>query len=171
MNKTLEKFLRKRKKAIKNPIKYEDVYDNNVNDINFYLKNKKFDKEEYHNDIIPFEPWESVFPVLAIPQNYLEMQAQRQFIQIGQLDVSILNRCLSYGYYDLIISYVRQSRYSIRFNREHEYAVSPESVFSLVIAVLLGQTQRAQHIFQLFEQGYAKNWVNRSKSHIGDFII
>ncbi|MBE0353044.1 hypothetical protein [Pseudoalteromonas lipolytica] len=171
MNKNLEKFLRKRKKAIKNPEKYRKVYVNNIEKLDFYIKHGKTESGVPSNEKLPFFNWEVLNTELLIPCDYYEMDAQASFLDDNLLDLGKLNICLSYGYYMLTIQSYKFKRFRYRFSREPLRLVSPTSVFQLSIAVILHNNEYACQIYTLFQAGYMKHWVNRSKSHIGDFII
>jgi len=171
MDKILEKFLRKRKQAIKNPEKYRNVYDRNITRITFYLEHGKTKGEEFFNESLPFAPWEKLNVELSIPGYFYEMQAQASLVKGSVLNIEQLGYYLSYGYYQLTIAHIRQKRCVIRFGEDTERVISPGSVFQLATAVLLHQYDYAQQFYKLFQNGYMKNWINRSKSHIGDFII
>ena len=54
MDKILEKFLRKRKLAIKNPEKYRKVYINNTKELNFYIEQGETKRGIPSNDKLPF---------------------------------------------------------------------------------------------------------------------
>ncbi|RZM69798.1 hypothetical protein C3B51_23325, partial [Pseudoalteromonas rubra] len=99
------------------------------------------------------------------------MSAQTSFIQQDKLCSEMLAHSLGYAYINSVLSYFTQRRFVTRFDREHERGVSPDSVFYLAMAVILQQPKHASHIFRLFEVGYPRHWVNRSKSHIGDCMI
>ncbi|KNC65682.1 hypothetical protein AC626_21590 [Pseudoalteromonas rubra] len=123
------------------------------------------------NERLPFLPWEEFTSELAIPTDYYEMSAQTALIQQDRLCSDTLAHSLGYAYLSCVISYFKQQRFVTRFDREHDGGVSPDSVFYLAIAVILKQPEYASHIFRLFEVGYARHWVNRSNSHIGDLVI
>ncbi|KTG21501.1 hypothetical protein AUR67_04750 [Pseudoalteromonas sp. XI10] len=171
MDKILEKFLRKRKLAIKNPEKYRKVYINNTKELNFYIEQGETKRGIPSNDKLPFFNWEVLNTELSIPRNYYEMDAQASFVDDNLLDLCKLSICLTYGYHLLMIENYNLKRFTHRFSREPLRLVSPTSVFQLSIAVILHNNEYARQIYTLFQAGYMKHWVNRSKSHIGDFII
>ncbi|MCG7564581.1 hypothetical protein [Pseudoalteromonas sp. McH1-42] len=171
--KELGKFLRKRKRAIKNPQKYQSVFEENQTDIQRYIDKGRieFDFIVQENERLPFLPWEEFTSELGIPIDYYEMSAQTALIEQNKLCTEMLAHSLGYAYLKCIISYFTQQRFVTRFDREHDGGVAPDSVFYLAMAVILQQPKHASHIFRLFEVGYARHWVNRSKSHIGDCMI
>ncbi|MCG7550387.1 hypothetical protein [Pseudoalteromonas sp. Of7M-16] len=169
--KQLEKFLRKRKRSIKNPTKYADVVRRNEERVGFYLNNGSTGVSEDTTVSLPFLPWEFLETELEVPTDYYEMSAQSMLIQEGKLCSNALSHSLCFAHINCIITYFTHKRYVIRFDREREGGVSPDSVFYLVMAVILQQSTRAEHIFKLLQVGYPKFWINRSESHIGDFII
>lgn len=171
MDKVLEKFLRKRKLAIKNPEKYRKVYINNTKELNFYIEHGKTQGEEFSNDRLPFAPWEKLNIELSGQCKIYENIAQAGLVNDSVIDTEHLSYYLNYGYYELAIVHIKQKRCVIRFGEDNERVISPGSVFQLATAVLLHQYDYAQQFYKLFQNGYMKNWINRSKSHIGDFII
>ncbi|TMP30298.1 hypothetical protein [Pseudoalteromonas rubra] len=169
--KTLEKFNRERKRALKYPEKYQRVYEDNKTDLMHYIDRGCVKREPAVNDRLPFLPWELFISEIKIPIDYYELQAQKLLVQDGQLSLTYVGHSLSYAYLDCVFEYFKSQRFVTRFDRERERGVSPDSVFYLAIAVILQQSKHACHIFRLFEVGYPRHWVNRSKSHIGDLII
>ncbi|MDK2593795.1 hypothetical protein [Pseudoalteromonas obscura] len=169
--KQVEKFIRKRKRAIKNPVKYAGVFEDSKNDTRYYIEHGRNDRQQSYNERLPFLPWEFLKTEFVIPTDYYEMSAQSMLIQEGSLCSNTLSHSLCFAHINCIITYFTHKRYVIRFDRERKRGVSPDSVFYLVMAVILQQPERAEHIFKLLQVGYPKFWINRSKSHIGDFII
>ena len=171
MDKILEKFLRKRNQAINNPRKYKDIYLNNIEELYFFIEYGHTQRGTLKNEISPISDWEMLDSELSIPCNYYEMDAQASFVEKRKLDCDRLAVFLMYGYYRNIITYSQKKRFLLRFSREPVGLVSPTSVFHLSVAVILYNNDYAGHFYKLFQAGYMKHWVNRSKSHIGDFII
>ncbi|MCF2915113.1 MULTISPECIES: hypothetical protein [unclassified Pseudoalteromonas] len=171
MNKNLEKFLRKRKRAIKGPEKYKNIFEDNIVRITHYIEHGKTQGEEFSNERLPFAPWEKLNIELSGQCKIYENIAQASLVKDSVIDAEHLSYYLNYGYYELAIAHIKQKRCFIRFGVENEGVISPGSVFQLATAFLLHQYDYARQFYRLFENGYMKNWINRSKSHIGDFII
>ncbi|MBQ4839600.1 hypothetical protein [Pseudoalteromonas luteoviolacea] len=170
-DKILEKFTRKRKQALKYPQKYLSVFEENKKELFHYIEHGCVVRGNVENEHLPFLPWELFTTEIQISADYYAIEAQCKYLQNSQFSIQLVGNCLSYAYLDCILSYCRLKRYVTRFGREHERAILSANVLYLVMAVILQQPERAEHIFKLLQVGYPKNWIIRSKSHIGDFII
>lgn len=171
MSKELEKFLRKRNAAPRKVSKFQYLYDDNERELDFYLKHGGLQRRHNVKDDFNRKPWEFIDTELGIPIDHIEMQVEATFVLQGLVVAEKLTELLTLAVLHSGISFNKQKMAPLRFGRKVLGMVSPARVFTLAIAVLLGEYDSALKLFEFFKNGYAKGWINRSKSHITDFII
>jgi hypothetical protein len=171
MSNSLDKFLRKRKSAKKNVTKYFDVYQSNLEDLEFYNQHGVLRDQVSLHDGIERKPWEILDSELRIPLNYFEIEVEASFVGEGFLPKKRLATCLDYGLIHSAITYYRQKLAAERYKRELLGIVAPDIVFNLAIAIILTRYDNAKNLFEFLAQAYSRGWLNRSNSHMTDFII
>lgn len=171
MSKTLEKFLRKRNSVKNNVIKSFIVYEKNFEDFEFFNRNGFVRDQVELNDGIERNAWEFLNSQLCIPLDYFEMQVEASFVEDGFLLKKQLATCLKYGLMHNAIAYYRQKLALVRYGRELRNRVAPHSIFNLAIATMIERHDKADNLFEFLSEGYSRGWINRSKSHLTDFML
>jgi hypothetical protein len=171
MSKELEKFLRKRNAAPRKVSKFQYLYDDNESVLDFYIKHGELQRRHDVKDDFNRKPWEFIDTELGIPINHIEKQVEVTFIQQRVLAEEKLTELLTLAVLHSGISFYGQKMAPQRFDRELLRRVRPDCVFTLAIAVLLNKHDIALKLFEFFKNGYAKGWINRSESHMTDFMI
>ncbi|KPZ67090.1 hypothetical protein AN394_03901 [Pseudoalteromonas sp. P1-26] len=95
MNKNLEKFLRKRKRAIKGPEKYKNIFEDNIVRITHYIEHGKTQGEEFSNERLPFAPWEKLNIELSGQCKIYENIAQASLVKDSVIDAEHLSYYLN----------------------------------------------------------------------------
>jgi hypothetical protein len=164
----LDKFLRKKKAARNDLVKYQDVYNYNQGKLQAYVATGKVESAVALPD--DWFPWEQLH-VLTIPECNWETAAEVTFIQSARVDYPLLMRSLAYGYIQTALDYYRLHHFFARFGREMDGAIAAHSIFRLCFAELAGLDKEARQLYQVFSTGYKRDWFIRSNSHIGDVLL
>lgn len=164
----LDKFLRKKKAARNDLVKYQDVYDYNQGKLQAYVATGKVESAV----ALPngWFPWEQLF-VLTIPEFNWVKGAEVTFIQSARVDYPLLMRSLAYGYIQTALDNYQLHHFFARFGREMDGAIAAHSIFRLCLAELAGLDKEARQLYQVFSTGYKRDWFIRSNSHIGDVLL
>ncbi|WP_434937804.1 hypothetical protein ACRWQN_11365 [Shewanella sp. HL-SH8] len=164
----LDKFLRKKKAARNDLVKYQDVYHYNQGKLQAYVATGKVESAV----ALPngWFPWEQLH-VLTIPEFNWVKAAEVTFIQSARVDYPLLMRSLAYGYIQTALDYYQLHHFFARFGREMDGAIAAHSIFRLCLAELAGLDKEARQLYQVFSTGYKRDWFIRSNSHIGDVLL
>jgi hypothetical protein len=164
----LDKFLRKKKAARNDLVKYQAVYDYNQVKLQAYVATGRVESAVALPD--GWFPWEQLH-VLSIPEINWETAAEVTFIQSAKVDYPLLMRSLAYGYMQTALNYYKQHHFFGRFGREKKCGIVAPSIFRLCLAELAGLDKEARQLYQVFSTGYKRDWFIRSNSHIGDVLL
>jgi hypothetical protein len=170
MTQVLEKFLRKRKQAKNYPAKYQDVFDRNQPQLDYYIKDGVRSNAYLAEPELQIAPWET-FSELLINASYYEILAEAEFVTQGRINYPYLVQAMSYSYFYSAMRFYNLQRFQSRFGRDYDAGMSPDIVFNLCLAELAGISLYSQRLFSFYQQGYVRNWFNRSNSHLSDAII
>jgi hypothetical protein len=166
----LDKFLRKKKAARNDVVKYREIFDRNQILLAEYIETGKMEDSS-----VPLPegryPWEHLYGYLTIPECNWETAAEVTFIQSARVDYPLLMRSLAYGYIQTALDYYRLHHFFARFGREMKCAIAAHSIFRLCFAELAGLDKEARQLYQVFSTGYKRDWFIRSNSHIGDVLL
>ncbi len=172
MSNSLDKFLRKKNSAKNNGKKYANVFEENKQELLYYVDNGKVSRylppQRKEFDHIP---WTVLKLETIIPQVYFEIHAELDFIKEAIISRTWLVNTLKYGLINAAISLFAYQRAAKLLGLEAEGRVSPEQTFNLCVAVILSDDGNAKNLFEFLAQAYSRGWLNRSNSHITDFII
>lgn len=171
MTQVLEKFLRKRKQAKNYPAKYQDVFDRNQPFLEYYIKNGVRANAYLAELELQIAPWENLGSELCINRDYYELLAESKFVVTQQISYPHLVQALSYAYTYSSMYFYGLQRFQSRFGRDYDAGISPNIIFNLCLAELAGVSLYSQRLFSFYQQGYVRNWFNRSNSHLSDAII
>ncbi|KGJ91107.1 hypothetical protein [Colwellia psychrerythraea] len=172
MSNILEKFLRKQNAAKNNVKKYANVFENNEQELLYYAEHGKVSRElpPQRKEFVHI-PWTILKSEMVIPQNYFEIHAEVVFIKEGEISRCWLVNVLKYGLINAAISLFAYQRAAKLLGREAKGRVSPDKIFNLCIAVMLGDLDKADNLFEFLAEAYSRGWLNRSSSHMTDFML
>lgn len=170
MTQIFEKFLRKRKQAKNYPAKYQDVFDRNQPRLDYYIKDGVRSNAYLAEPELQIAPWET-FSELLINASHYEILAEAEFVTEDRINYPYLVQAMSYSYYYSAMRFYNLQRFQSRFGRDYDAGMSPDIVLNLCLAELAGLSLYSQRLFSFYQQGYVRNWFNRSNSHLSDAII
>lgn len=173
INKSLEKFLRKKKRTGKDVINYQTRFEEELENLRRYCNGSGLVQESgLIEDVIPAKKlWEYIFSELSVPASYYQLCLREHFINQSKLDIENLMCAFTYNYILKAKEYFSLQRYPVRYSRERERAYTSHEVFCIVQGTLLGLASHTDNLFQMFSEGYKKGWHNRLHGRHMDFII
>ncbi|TMP83181.1 hypothetical protein CWB73_02985 [Pseudoalteromonas phenolica] len=173
MNKSLEKFLRKKKRTGKDVLNYRGNFEEKSKALRDYCTVSGLaQKDELTEGVAPvIQPWEYLHPELAVSARYYQLCVREGLIKQNKIAANSLMSSFTYNFILKAQEYFSLQRYPIRFGRERERAYTSHEVFCIVQGALLGLTCHTDNLFQMFSVGYQKGWHNRLHGRHMDFII
>lgn len=173
MNKSLEKFLRKKKRTGKDVLNYQTIFEEEIENLRRYCNGSGLGQEsELIEDVTPAKKlWEHLYAELAVPASYYQLCVREYLIKKSKLDAKNLMYAFTYTYILKAQEYFSLQRYSMRYGGEFERAYTSREVFCLVQGALLGLACHTDNLFMMFSEGYKKGWHNRLHGRHMDFII
>ena len=173
MNKSLEKFLRKKKRTGKDVLNYQTIFEEELENLRRYCNGSGLVQEsELIEDVTPAKKfWEHLYPELAAPARYYQLSVREELIKQNKIAANSLMSSFTYNFILKAQEYFSLQRYPMRYGGEFERAYTSREAFCLVQGALLGLACHTDNLFQMFSEGYQKGWHNRLHGRHMDFII
>lgn len=172
MSKVIDKFLRKKRAARNNISKCASAFELHNQELIHYAEHGKVNRElPLQRKDLPYLPWALLKSEMSTSQTFCELHAEATFIEEGSIARGWLIKTVKYGLLGGAINLFCYQRAANLLGKEATGLIRPDDTFNICIAVILGDYDNADNIFIYLSEAYNRGWINRSKSHLTDFML